>query len=217
MANYRIQLIFVVVCILISSGASAASALFLQTLIDKYIVPMLGQAHPVFTGLFRAILTMALIYIVGVLSTLLYNRTMVVIEQGTLKTIRDKMFTHMQTLPIRYFDTHTHGDVMSRYTNDTDTLRQAISQSMPQMFASLVSVAAAFFSMLYLSVGLTAFVAVFAFFLLKVIKALVSRSGAFFMKQQKSLGDVNGYIEETINGQKVVKVFCHEEKAMEEF
>ena len=217
MASYRIQLIFVVVCILISSGASAASALFLQTLIDKYIVPMLGQTHPVFTGLFRAILTMALIYIVGVLSTLLYNRTMVVIEQGTLKTIRDKMFTHMQTLPIRYFDTHTHGDVMSRYTNDTDTLRQAISQSMPQMFASLVSVTAAFFSMLYLSVGLTAFVAVFAFFLLKVIKALVSRSGAFFIKQQKSLGDVNGYIEETINGQKVVKVFCHEEKAMEEF
>ena len=217
MAEYKIQLIFVVVSILISAAAGAASSLFLQTLIDKYIVPLLGQAHPVFTGLFKAIVLMGCIYLVGVLATLFYNRMMVVIEQGTLKKIRDTMFTHMQTLPIRYFDTHTHGDVMSRYTNDTDTLRQAISQSLPQMFASLVSVVAAFLSMLYLSVGLTAFVALFAFALLKVIKALVGRSGVFFMKQQESRGDVNGYIEEMINGQKVVKVFCHEEKAKEEF
>ncbi|TQI66922.1 ATP-binding cassette subfamily B protein [Clostridium sp. KNHs216] len=217
MAGYRIQLILVFVCILISAAAGAASSLFLQTLIDKYIIPLLGQASPSFTGLFRAILLMGSIYIIGVLSTLFYNRMMVIIEQGTLKRIRDEMFTHMQSLPIRYFDTHTHGDIMSRYTNDTDTLRQAISQSLPQMFASLVSVAAAFFSMLYLSVGLTAFVAVFAVILLKVIKALVGRSGAFFMKQQQSLGDVNGYIEEMINGQKVVKVFCHEEKTEEDF
>lgn len=216
-AEYKIQLIFVVFCILLSAGASAASALFLQTLIDKYIVPMLGQENPEFADLFKAILFMGFIYIVGVLATLLYNRVMVVIEQGTLKKIRDKMFTHMQTLPIRYFDTHTHGDIMSRYTNDTDTLRQAISQSMPQMFSSLVTILASFFAMLYLSVGLTAFVAVFAIVLLKVIKALVGRSGTFFMKQQKSLGDVNGYIEEMINGQKVIKVFCHEEKAEEEF
>jgi ATP-binding cassette subfamily B multidrug efflux pump len=217
MAEYKIQLIFVVVCILLSAAAGASSSLFLRTLIDKYIVPLLGQTHPVFTELFKAILLMGLIYIVGVLSTLFYNRTMVVIGQGTLKKIRDRMFTHMQTLPIRYFDTHAYGDLMSRYTNDTDTLRQAIAQSLPQMFSSLVSVAAAFFAMLYLSVGLTALVALFAFVLLMIIRILVGRSSTFFMKQQQSLGDVNGYIEEMINGQKVVKVFCHEEKAEEEF
>ena len=217
MAVYKIQLILVAVCILLSAAAGAASSLFLQILIDKYILPLLGQAHPPFTGLFKALLLMGLIAIIGVLSTLFYNRTMVVIGQGTLKKIRDKMFTHMQTLPIRYFDTHAHGNIMSRYTNDTDTLRQAIAMSLPQMFASLLSVIAAFFAMLYLSVGLTALVALFAFALLKVIRVLVGRSGAFFMKQQQSLGDVNGYIEEMINGQKVVKVFCHEKKAEKEF
>jgi len=217
MAAYKFHLIFVVICIVISAAAGAASALFLQTLIDKYIIPLLGQDNPVFTGLLQAILLMGLIYTIGVLATLFYNRVMVVIEQGTLKNIRDRMFTHMQTLPTRYFDTHTHGDVMSRYTNDTDTLRQAISQSLPQMFSSLMSVIAALFSMLYLSVGLTAFVAVFALVLLKIIKVLVGRSGTFFIKQQQAMGDVNGYIEEMINGQKVVKVFCHEEKAAEDF
>lgn len=216
-SSYRPQLIFVVICILLSAAANAASALFLQTLIDKYIVPMIGKAHPEYTGLFKAITLMGCIYVIGVLSTLFYNRVMVVIEQGTLKKIRDRMFEHMQTLPIRYFDTNTHGDVMSRYTNDTDTLRQAISQSMPQMFSSLVSVLAAFISMLYLSVGLTVFVVAFAVLLLKIIRAIVGRSGKFFMKQQRSLGDVNGYIEEMINGQKVIKVFCHEEKVEEEF
>lgn len=216
-AEYKARLIFVVVCILLSAAASAASALFLQVLIDKYIIPMLGQAHPVFTELFRAILAMGLLYLIGVLSTLFYNRIMVVIEQGTLKKIRDEMFAHMQTLPIRYFDTHTHGDVMSCYTNDTDTLRQAISQSFPQIFSSLVTVIASFLAMLYLSVGLTAFVALFTLVLLKVIKTLVGRSGTYFMKQQQALGDVNGYIEEMINGQKVIKVFCHEEKVKEKF
>ncbi|MGX8701997.1 ABC transporter ATP-binding protein [Caproiciproducens sp.] len=217
MSGYRIRLILVFLFILVSAATGAASSLFLQTLIDKYIVPLLGQASPSFTGLFKAVLLMGSIYLIGVLSTFLYNRMMVIIEQGTLKRIRDEMFTHMQSLPIRYFDTHTHGDIMSRYTNDTDTLRQAISQSLPQMFSSLVSVTAAFFSMLYLSVSLTAVVAVFAVILLKVIKALVGRSGTFFVKQQQALGDVNGYIEEMINGQKVVKVFCHEEKAGEDF
>ena len=217
MAQYKAQLIFVVVCIILSAAAGAASSLFLQKLIDSYIVPLLGNPNPVYTDLFKAILLMGTIYVIGILATLFYNRVMVVVEQGTLKKIRDEMFTHMQSLPIRYFDTHTHGDVMSRYTNDTDTLRQAISQSLPQMFSSLMSVAAAFFSMLYLSVELTAFVVLFTFVLMKVIKVLVGRSGTFFMRQQQSLGDVNGYIEEMINGQKVVKVFCHEEKAMEEF
>ncbi len=217
MAAYRVQLIFVVVCILVSAAASAASALFLQVLIDRYVVPLLGQAHPAFTGLLKAILLMGAVYLVGILATLFYNRVMVVVEQGTLKKIRDEMFTHMQTLPIRYFDTHSHGDVMSRYTNDTDTLRQAISQSLPQMFASLVTVLASFLAMLYLSVGLAAFVALFTLLLLKVMRVLVGRSGSFFVRQQRSLGDVDGYIEEMINGQKVVKVFCHEKKAEEEF
>ena len=217
MAGYKLQLFFVVVCILLSAAASAASSLFLKTLIDSYIVPLLGQAQPAYTELLHAIVLIGSFYLIGVLSTLFYNRAMVTIGQGTLKKIRDTMFRHMQSLPIRYFDTHTHGDVMSHYTNDTDTLRQAISQSLPQMFSSLVTVIAAFVSMLYLSVGLTLFVAVFAIVLLKVIRALVGRSGTFFVKQQSFLGDVNGYIEEMINGQKVIKVFCHEESASKEF
>ena len=217
MTGYKLQLFFVVICILLSAAASAASSLFLKTLIDNYIVPLLGQAHPAYTELFHAIVLIGSFYLIGVLSTLFYNRAMVIIGQGTLKKIRDTMFRHMQSLPIRYFDTHTHGDVMSHYTNDTDTLRQAISQSLPQMFSSLVTVIAAFASMLSLSVGLTLFVAVFAIVLLKVIRALVGRSGTFFVKQQSSLGDVNGYIEEMINGQKVIKVFCHEESASKEF
>ncbi|HRX57754.1 MAG TPA: ABC transporter ATP-binding protein [Eubacteriales bacterium] len=217
MSAYKIQLIFVVVCILLSAAAMAASSLFLKTLIDNYITPLLGQANPVFTELFRAILIMGGIYLVGVLSTLFYNRSMVVIAQGTLKKIRDSMFAHMQALPIRYFDTHTHGDVMSRYTNDTDTLRQAISQSLPQIFSSIMTVTAAFLSMLYLSVGMTVFVVAFAFLLLKVIRMLVGRSGKYFMDQQTALGGVNGYIEEMVNGQKVIKVFCHEQAAEKEF
>ncbi len=216
-AEYKLHLMFVVACILVSAAVSAASSVFLRVLIDDYIVPLLGQKDPVFTGLFKAILLMGLIYLVGMLSTLLYNRTMVVIGQGTLKKIRDRMFAHMQSLPIKYFDTHTHGDIMSRYTNDIDTLRQAITQSLPQMFSSLVAMAAAFFAMLYLSVGLTALVAMFAVVLLKVVRSFVGRSGAFFMKQQQALGEVNGYIEEMINGQKVVKVFCHERTVEEEF
>ena len=217
MAEYKLQLFFVFICILLSAAASAASSLFLKTLIDDYIVPLLGQVHPIYTELLRAILMIGSVYLIGVLATLFYNRAMVTIGQGTMKKIRDTMFRHMQSLPIRYFDTHTHGDVMSHYTNDADTLRQAISQSLPQMFSSIVTVIAAFASMLYLSVGLTLFVAVFAIVLLKVIRALVGRSGTFFVKQQSSLGDVNGYIEEMINGQKVVKVFCYEENAAEEF
>jgi ATP-binding cassette subfamily B protein len=217
MAEYKLRLVFVVLCILVSAAAGAASSLFFKTLIDDYIVPLLGQEHPVYTELFHAILLIGAVYLAGVLSTLLYNRTMVIIEQGTLKKVRDTMFRHMQTLPVRYFDTHTHGNVMSRYTNDTDALRQAISQSLPQMFSSLVTVMAAFFAMLYLSVGLTLFVAAFTVVLLKVMRALVGRSSTFFIRQQESLGDVNGYVEEIINGQKVVKVFCHEEKVEREF
>ena len=217
MAEYRLRMVFVAVCILLSAAAGAASSLFLKTLIDGHIIPLLGQETPAYADLLRAILMMAGIYLTGVLATLCYNRTMVNIEQGTLKKIRDAMFRHMQTLPIRYFDTHTHGDVMSRYTNDTDTLRQAISQSFPQMLSSSVTVMAAFCAMLYLSVGLALFVAVFALVLLKVMKMLVGRSSKYFIRQQADLGEVNGYIEEMISGQKVVKVFCHEESAKRVF
>lgn len=217
MTEYRVQLVLVFVCILLSAAASASTSLFLRVLIDRCVLPLVGEANPVFTELLKAISVMGIVYITGVLATLFYNRTMVVIAQGTLKKIRDKMFAHMQSLPIRYFDTHTHGDLMSRYTNDTDTLRQAISQSLPQMLSSVVTVVTTFVAMLYLSVGMAVFVAVFAMALMKVMKTLVGRSGTFFVRQQKSLGDVNGYIEEMINGQKVIKVFCHEEKAEEDF
>ena len=217
MTRYKFQLVLVVVCIVASAAASAASSLFIRTLIDDYIMPLLGSVNPDFSSLLRTLIVMGCIYLIGALCTLIYNRMMVVIAQGTLKSIRDEMFSHMQTLPVKYFDTHTHGDVMSHYTNDTDTLRQAIAQSLPQMFSSVVAVTAAFVSMLYLSVGLTAFVALFTFILLKTIRFIVGKSSVHFMTQQKSLGDVNGYIEEMINGQKVIKVFCHEEKIEEDF
>lgn len=217
MADYKIYLVVVVICILISAVAHAGSSLFIQRLIDNYINPLLLQKNPVFTGLFKALGMMACLYLAGVLATLFYNRIMVVIAQGTEKKIRDDMFSHMQALPISYFDTHSHGDIMSRFTNDVDTLSQMISQSIPQLFSTAVSILAVFLSMLYLSVWLTLFVAAFTIFLFWLIKKLVKKSGDYFVRQQTSLGDVDGYIEEMINGQKVVKVFCHEKKAEENF
>jgi ATP-binding cassette subfamily B protein len=217
MKQYKLRLIFIVICILISAFTGAVSSLFLQKLIDDYISPLLLEAVPNFAGLLKIIIIMGGIYLIGVLATLFYNRMMVVIAQGTLKKIRDTMFSHMQTLPIKYFDTHTHGDVMSHYTNDTDTLRQMIAQSIPQVFSSIVTIAAVFIAMLYISIWLTLFVIVFIFIVLKVIKNIAGKSGKYFIEQQKSIGDVNGYIEEMINGQKVVKVFCHEAQAKEGF
>nr|WP_230975060.1 ABC transporter ATP-binding protein [Aminipila luticellarii] len=217
MSGYKLQGFFVIVCIIISAVASALSALFIQRLIDDYISPLLLSAAPDFSGLFKVIIIMGCIYLMGILSALFYNRTMAVIAQGTLKKIRDKMFSHMQTLPIKYFDTHTHGDIMSHYTNDTDTLRQMIAQALPQMLSSVITIVSVFCSMLYLSFWLTLLVLVFVFIILKTIKSITGRSGAYFAGQQASLGKVNGFIEEMINGQKVVKVFCHEEKAKEDF
>ena len=217
MTAYKIQLFFVVVCILISAAASASTSLFMQVLIDQHIVPLLGQASPDLTRLIQMIIIMVAVYGAGVLATWLFNRIMVVVEQGTLKRIRDDMFNHMQTLPIKYFDTHSHGDVMSRYTNDTDTLRMAISQAFAQILSSFFATLSAFVAMLYLSVTLSAFVVVFSLVLMIVVRTIVKRSSAFFVKQQKDLGAINGYIEEITNGQKVVKVFCHEEKAEEAF
>lgn len=215
--EYRIQFIFVIICILISAVTGVVSSLFLQTLIDSYIAPLLLEAVPDFSGLFRMILIMAGIYIVGIFATLFYNRIMVVIAQGVLKKIRNQMFAQMQTLPIKYFNTHTHGDIMSHYTNDTDTLRQMLAQSIPQVFSSIITIIAVFFAMLYLSIWMTLVVVVFVFLMMFFVKKVASKSGTFFVKQQDSLGDVNGYIEEMINGQKVVKVFCHEQHSIQDF
>ena len=210
---YKTRVILVVLCILLSAIANVMSSLFIQRLIDDYISPLLLEANPVFDALFRAIVQMACIYVIGILASLIYNRTMAVISQGILKKIRDDMFAHMQTLPIKYFDTHTHGDVMSHYTNDTDALRQMLSQSLPQLLSSCVTIVAVFVSMLYLSVWMTLFIVVFLFLILKVVKSIAGKSSVYFIKQQQNIGDVNGYIEEMINGQKVVKVFCHEDEA----
>lgn len=215
--QYKLRFTFVLICILISALTSVASSLYLETLIDDYITPLLVEAAPVFTPLLRSILFMGCIYLAGVVATLLYNRLMVVIAQGILKDIRDSMFEHMQTLPIRYFDTHAHGDVMSHYTNDTDTLRQMMAQSIPQMFSSLITIVSVFFAMLFTSWQLTLFVLVFIFIMLYVTKVIAGKSSHYFIRQQSALGGLNGFIEEMINGQKVIKVFCHEEKAKEEF
>lgn len=215
--GYKFQLIGVVIFILISTCATVASSLFLQTLIDDYISPLLLESSPVFTGLLKALLFMAGIYLAGIISTLFYNRIMVNISQGILKKIRDQMFDHMQSLPIKYFDTHPHGDVMSFYTNDVDTLRQMLAQSVPQMFSSLVTVIAVFFAMVFTNIPLTLLILLCVALMLLITKKIAGKSSIYFVKQQQSMGTVNGYIEEMIGGQKVVKVFCHEEEAKKEF
>ena len=206
MRAYKGTLVLVTVCILLSAVAGAASSMFLQKLIDGYIVPMLGTASPDYSGLIRALITIGCVYLVGTLATWLYNRRMVTIAQGTLKRIRDEMFEKMQSLPIRYFDTHTHGDIMSLYTNDTDTLRQMIAQSMAQLVSSVFTLAAVFFCMLYISIWLTLIVCAVMALILVFVRKLTGRIGGYFT----ALADLNGYVEEMVNGQKVVKVFCHE-------
>lgn len=215
--EYKLRTAFVMVCILVSAIASVSASLFIQTLIDGYILPLLLEATPNFSGLLFAILQMACLYMVGVVATYLYNRCMVVIAQQVLKDIRDEMFAHMQTLPISYFDQHSHGDVMSHFTNDTDTLRQMLSQSIPQIFASIATIVTVFCAMLSVSVWLTLFVVVFMVIIIKVINKITQSSGTYFVKQQASMGDVNGYIEEMIHGVKVVKVFRHEQQAIATF
>ena len=214
---YKKTLVVVFICIILSALASVASAMFIEILIDDYITPILAMDHPVYTGLIKALCMVGVIYLIGVFSTWFYNYLMVGIAQGTLKTIRDEMFEKMQSLPIRYFDTHTHGDIMSCYTNDTDTLRQMIAQSLSQMISSICTVVAVFCCMLYQSIYLTLIVVVMLFFIMKLVKVIGGKSGFYFIKQQQTLGALDGYIEEMVNGQKVVKVFCHEEKAREDF
>lgn len=214
---YKGTLILVTVCILLSALAGAASSMFLQSLIDDYITPLLASAGvPDYSGLIKALTVMAVIYLAGALSTYLYNRQMVTAAQGTLKTIRDEMFEKMQKLPIRYFDSHTHGDIMSLYTNDTDTLRQMIAQSMAQLISSAFTITAVFVCMLNISIWLTIVVLVVLFLIMQFAGIIMKKSGRYFMAQQKTLADLDGYIEEMINGQKVIKVFCHEGKAREE-
>ena len=217
MKKYWLQLILVLICILVSAVAGVAGSTFLQTLIDDYISPMLLNGSRDFSGLASALIKLGVLYAAGILGTLFYNRLMVVVAQGILKTIRDQMFSHMQTLPIRFFDTHASGDVMSLYTNDTDTLRQMLAQSVPQIFSSIVTVIAVFVAMVRLSIWLTLFVLVFVALMMLITKFVGGKSGAFFVKQQNSIGAVNGYIEEMIHGQKVIKVFCHEEETKEGF
>ena len=214
---YKLQIITVFICLIVSAITGVAGSLFLKTVIDDYIEPLLLESAPVFTGLFNAIMIMGAIYLLGILSTFIYTRVMAVVSQKVLKQIRDEMFEHMQKLPIKYFDTHSHGDVMSIYTNDTDTLRQMISQSIPQVFSSIITITAVFMAMLSISIWLTLLVLATVFIMLSVTGKIGGNSAKYFTKQQESLGNVNGYIEEMINGQKVVKVFCYEEKAKEGF
>ena len=215
--KYKKQFAVVLICIIFSSIAQVAGSLFLQILIDDYVTPLLGEPNPVYTGLLGAIGIMVIIYIVGMLTSYLYNRLMAVVAQGVLKDIRDEMFDKMEALPIRYFDTHTHGDIMSHYTNDTDTLRQMISQSLPFCIQSVISIVAILCSMIYLSPILTIFVLVFSALTIIITRIVGAKSSKNFINQQASLGKVNGYIEEMLNGQKVIKVFTHEEKAKEAF
>ena len=221
LGKYKFRLVLVLICIIISAVVNVLVSSSVGTLLDEYVVPMLAAADkgitPDFMPLLKGIITMAIVCIFGVAASYFYNIIMVSVAQGTLKSVRDKMFAHMQTLPVKYFDTHSHGDVMSHYTNDTDTLRQMISQSIPQLFNSIISISSVFFAMVSISIYLTVFILLTVVVMMFVAGKIGGRSSNFFVKQQKSLGDVNGYIEEMVNGQKVVKVFCYEEKAKARF
>ena len=214
---YRGTLILVVICILLSSLATALSSYSLDPLINDYIKPLTGQENPDFVPLIRFLIIMAVIYVAGIISSFLYSFLMVRVGQGTQKQIRDDMFRHMQTLPIRYFDSHPAGDVMSRYTSDIDTLRQLITQAIPNCISSIATMVAVFALMLKASVILTIVVVITALGIMYITKAVAMRSAKFFIGQQKSLGAVNGYVEEMISGQRVVKVFCREQTCKEEF
>ena len=214
---YKVECVFVAIGIAVSSLAAVAGNLFIKNLIDDYIMPFLSENNPSFAPLVRALLIMTGIYYIGTFATFLYARLMVNVTQGTLKRIRDDMFTHMECLPIKYFDTHAHGDIMSCYTNDTDTLRQMISQSIPQILSSVITIVSTFISMIVLSIPLTLLIIVMVAVMVGAVRKIGSQSGKYFIRQQKDLGVLNGYIEEMMEGQKVVKVFCHEEETKKKF
>lgn len=217
LGEYRLQLVSVMLLILVSALGAVASSLFLGVLIDDYIVPLTKAANPVFTGLLKILSVMACIYAAGALATLFYNRIMVVMAQKILKKVRDEMFSHMQELPIKYFDTNNYGDIMSRYTNDTDTLRQMIAQTVPQMFSSVMTITVVLGAMIYISIPMTVIILLTVLIMLKISGKIGEKAGFFFVKQQKSLGELNGYIEEMVSGQKVIKVFCREEQVIDDF
>ena len=217
MARYKYRFILVFLCIIVTSVVSAMSAKFVGGIFDDYIAKLVGVENPDFAPLLGAIGQMALIFLSGIVAILTQNLIMNTITQGLLKSTRDDMFTHMQTLPIRYFDTHTHGDIMSHYTNDAETLRQMISQSIPQLMSSIITILVYLVVMFITNVWLTIFVLLFVGLTLMITGKVASKSGKYFGMQQKELGKENGYIQEMINGQKVIKVFNHEEKAKEEF
>ena len=217
MKKYAVHCILVVICIFSTVLASVQGTWFMQTLIDGYILPLIGQADPDFSGLLHAIMRVSIFYLIGALASYIYTRIMVNVSQGTLKNLRDDMFTHMEELPIRYFDTHYHGDIMSTYTNDIDTLRQMISQSMPQFLNSIITIVSVFVSMLLLNVPLTIVTLLMIGVTLFATKKIGALSAKYFIAQQKDIATVNGYIEEMMNGQKVVKVFTHEEESIENF
>ena len=216
-SEYKWHLLFVILGILGSALATVKGTLFLQTLIDDYITPLISSDNPDFQLLFQALLKMGCIYGVGLICSFAYNRIMVNVGQGTMKKVRTQLFTHMESLPIKYFDTHAHGDIMSVYTNDTDTLRQFVGISLPQLLNSFISIISVFVSMVILNVPLTILTVAMVVVMLISTRFIAGKSGKYFGKQQQHLGEVNGYIEEMMGGQKVIKVFCHEEESLKEF
>ena len=217
LSDYKGQFAVVVISIIISAAAGVIGIQFIQTLIDNYITPLIGDQNPNFASLIQAILMMGLVYLIGAIATYVYNRLMINITQGTLQKIRKEMFDHMQRLPIGYFDSHSHGEIMSTYTNDVDTLRQALSQSIPQVFSAVVSMVAVFVGMVTTNLYLTLVVILMVIIMTLVSRFFAKNSSKYFVGQQESIGKVDGYIEEMMNGQKVVKVFCYEERSKERF
>lgn len=217
LSEYKIACVIVVIGIVISALGILTMTLFMQTLIDQYIMPLIGQSNPDFSPLAKRLLQLAVVLVAGIVSTYAYNRIMVTVSQGTMKRLRVELFSHMESLPIKYFDTHAHGDIMSVYTNDIDTLRQLISQSIPQTINSVISLVSTLVSMIVLDIPLTVVSLLMVGVMMFVTSKMSNVSGKYFMQQQKDLGAVNGYIEEMMQGQKVVKVFCHEEKSIADF
>lgn len=215
--NYTPHCIVVLLCIFGSAFVSVKGTLFMQTLIDDYILPLTSQSNPDFRPLGMAIMKLALFFVAGALMTYTYNRIMVNVSQGTMKKIRIDVFTHMESLPIKYFDTHAHGDIMSIYTNDIDTLRQMISQSIPQLVNSAATIVSVLISMIILNIPLTILTLIMVAIMVFTTGKVAGKAGSYFMKQQKSIGELNGFIEEMMEGQKVVKVFCHEEESIKDF
>ena len=213
--DYTVHCIAVVIAIFVNVLANVQGTMFMKTLIDGYITPMLTQPDPDFGPLLHAILRVAGFYGIGIVAAFIQNRTMIYVSQGTLRNLRNDLFGNMEKLPIKYFDTHAHGDIMSIYTNYIDTLRQMISQSIPQIINSAITIVSVFVSMLILNIPLTITTLVMVSIMLGVTKKVAGFSGNFFVKQQRDLGKVNGFIEEMMDGQKVVKVFCHEEENIE--